>query len=1584
MRASTVAISILIGCAISANDTGRLLNLSNRAYIGTGDERLIGSVRAVGEPGTQVEVLAVARGPSLADALPADYTGNVLTDPKLTLVDLATREETTNDNFADWNEGEIETRFPGFITEPKESGAIFMMDADQAYSAIVEGVDGATGLGQIEFYEIGGTGSIAEARLGNLSNRALVGIDDERLIGSAMTTGGSPMEVLVLARGPSLADVLPGYTGDVLADPRLTLVDLATREETTNDNFGNWNEGEIEIRFPGFITDPKESGFIVELPAESTYSAIVEGVGGTTGIGQIEFYELPPAQDDITAYVVDDLLPGVPTTGSFPSVKTGGEITIMDNEEGTTITLDNGGFFELTDGMRYTCRSLAGCRVVNGMVTAGPIAAARSEPPPLMTHPDLEVGTPTVDDASPATGGTFTLSATVNNSGDGESAATTLRYYRSTDATITTADTEVGTDSVGILAAAGTSDQSIDLTAPSTEGTWYYGACVDAVTGESDTTNNCSSSVTVTVEDSTPPPGMTTHPDLEVGTPTVDDANPATGGTFTLSATVNNSGDGESAATTLRYYRSTDATITTADTEVGTDSVGILAAAGTSDQSIDLTAPSTEGTWYYGACVEAVTGETDTTNNCSSSVTVTVEDSTTTTHPDLEVGTPTVDDANPATGGTFTLSATVNNSGDGESAATTLRYYRSTDATITTADTEVGTDSVGTLAAAGTSDQSIDLTAPSTAGTWYYGACVDAVTGESDSKNNCSSSVTVTVEDSTTTTHPDLEVGTPSVSDDSPAEGGSFTLSATVSNSGDGASAATTLSYYLSTDATISTSDTEVGTDSVGALAAAGTSDQSIDLTAPSTAGTYYFGACVVPVTGESDTTNNCSDSVQVTVTQSPPPAMPDLVVSKPASDMKVRPGATFTLSPTVTNIGDAESSATTLRYYSRYSGREEYGQVPNGQDTEVGTDAIGPLMPSGTSDQSIELTAPTTLGDYQGAYRYGACVDMVAGEPATTNNCSNGVEVRVQFRPDLAMSVSAPARVRPGALFKLWATITNDGDQDVTGRRLTVRYYQSTDATITTSDTDLSGGISFGSELAAGSSNTDDTGEYVRASSTPGTYYFGACVNTVPNEWSTANNCSEAVAVTVKGYPDLDVGIGHGWTTAPVTGGSFYVTVRLENEGDGESAATTLRYYQSEDDTITSSDTEVGTDDIDALAPGTIIHERLDLTAPSETGTYYFGACVDAVPEETDTSNNCTWATSVTVPAPAPNLIVGAKLSKVHSILAPGTPVTLTATVINGGSLDAAATTLRFYRSDDGQTISSSDTQLGSDVEVGALASQRGSQHSIDITAPLAPGDYDFGACVDAVAGELNTADNCSTGRWMRVTVPDLEVGTPSVNDANPATGGAFTLSTTVTNSGGRESATTTLRYYRSTDSTITTSDTEVGTDAIGALEWSDESDQSIDLTAPSTAGPYYYGACVDTVTYEYDTADNCSSSVKVVAGMYADLQVGTPSVDNASPAAGGSFTLSATVSNSGNEESAATMLRYYRSTDSTISSADTEVGTDSIGAIASGGTSDQSIGLTAPSDTGTYYYGACVDSVTDESDTTNNCSSSVQVDVD
>jgi len=115
--------------------------------------------------------------------------------------------------------------------------------------------------------------------------------------------------------------------------------------------------------------------------------------------------------------------------------------------------------------------------------------------------PDLVVEGVSVSDSSPETGDSFTLRATVRNRGDGPSAATTLRYYRSSNSTISSRDTQVGTDAVAALGAGSRSAESIRVTAPSQDGTYYYGACVASVSGESNTGNNCSSGVRVSVSD---------------------------------------------------------------------------------------------------------------------------------------------------------------------------------------------------------------------------------------------------------------------------------------------------------------------------------------------------------------------------------------------------------------------------------------------------------------------------------------------------------------------------------------------------------------------------------------------------------------------------------------------------------------------------------------------------------------------------------------------------------------------------------------------------------------------------------------------------------------------------------------------------------------------------------------------------------------------------------------------------------------------------------------------------------------------------------------------------------------------------
>ena len=117
---------------------------------------------------------------------------------------------------------------------------------------------------------------------------------------------------------------------------------------------------------------------------------------------------------------------------------------------------------------------------------------------PVEAGPDLVVRA-SVSDNSLTPGQLFTLSVTVRNRRTEQAAPTTLRYYHSDDATIDSTDTQLLTVAVNSLASLAERAYSIDLTAPTSTGTYYYGACVESVSGESNTDNNCSSAVTITV-----------------------------------------------------------------------------------------------------------------------------------------------------------------------------------------------------------------------------------------------------------------------------------------------------------------------------------------------------------------------------------------------------------------------------------------------------------------------------------------------------------------------------------------------------------------------------------------------------------------------------------------------------------------------------------------------------------------------------------------------------------------------------------------------------------------------------------------------------------------------------------------------------------------------------------------------------------------------------------------------------------------------------------------------------------------------------------------------------------------------------
>ena len=221
---------------------------------------------------------------------------------------------------------------------------------------------------------------------------------------------------------------------------------------------------------------------------------------------------------------------------------------------------------DVAPGARYVYRIKA--RNASGL-------SEQSESFDADTTPDFVAVSPSVSDSDPDAGATFTLSATVRN--DGASGwSSTLNYYLSSGSTITRSDTFLHQDTVGWLAASGSSDHSIDLTAPSTDGIYYYGACASEDFYESDMTNNCSTAVLVRVGD---------QPLARVDV-TPDEANlTALSDTATLAAKVFDEQGDETVGATVTWSSS--------NTEVATVSTaGVVTAVANGSATITATASS--------------------------------------------------------------------------------------------------------------------------------------------------------------------------------------------------------------------------------------------------------------------------------------------------------------------------------------------------------------------------------------------------------------------------------------------------------------------------------------------------------------------------------------------------------------------------------------------------------------------------------------------------------------------------------------------------------------------------------------------------------------------------------------------------------------------------------------------------------------------------------------------------------------------------------------------------------------------------------------------------------------------------------
>jgi hypothetical protein len=249
-----------------------LANISTRLRVETGENVLIGGFIITGTQPKKVIVRAI--GPSLP-------LSGVLADPVLELRDSGGALIASNDNWRSTQQAEIiATTIPP--TNDLESAIVATLPANNSrYTAIVRGVNDVTGIGVVEAYDLD---RAVDSKLGNISTRGLVQTDNNVMIGGLIVLGQNPLRVIVRAIGPSLP------VAGALGDPTLELRDGNGGLLAANDNWRS--DQEAEINATGIPPSNDLESAIVRDLTPGNYTAIVRGVGNTTGVALVEAYGL--------------------------------------------------------------------------------------------------------------------------------------------------------------------------------------------------------------------------------------------------------------------------------------------------------------------------------------------------------------------------------------------------------------------------------------------------------------------------------------------------------------------------------------------------------------------------------------------------------------------------------------------------------------------------------------------------------------------------------------------------------------------------------------------------------------------------------------------------------------------------------------------------------------------------------------------------------------------------------------------------------------------------------------------------------------------------------------------------------------------------------------------------------------------------------------------------------------------------------------------------------------------------------------------------------------------------------------------
>lgn len=277
---------------VPAPSPARLVNISSRASVSTGADAMIAGFVVSGPANSTEQVLIRGVGPSL---IPFGITA-ALQQPVLTLFDSKGNQIATNSGW-DFNSNVFQIIAAEYTTGAfalnytSNDSVLLVSLAPGSYTAQVSSADGSTGVALAEIYEV----SSINAEITNISTRAFVGTGSSVEIAGIVVGGEQSEKLLVRAVGPTLSQY--GVSGP-LAQTSLSLVDSAGNQVATNTG---WSTGSNSAAVSSATTaagafplpqGSADSALLVTL-APGSYTAVVSGVGTSTGIALVEVYAVP-------------------------------------------------------------------------------------------------------------------------------------------------------------------------------------------------------------------------------------------------------------------------------------------------------------------------------------------------------------------------------------------------------------------------------------------------------------------------------------------------------------------------------------------------------------------------------------------------------------------------------------------------------------------------------------------------------------------------------------------------------------------------------------------------------------------------------------------------------------------------------------------------------------------------------------------------------------------------------------------------------------------------------------------------------------------------------------------------------------------------------------------------------------------------------------------------------------------------------------------------------------------------------------------------------------------------------------------